>query len=285
MSIGIGSNSVKYHRITLKNADGSYAGSIGWTTPAKVRKKRLNYNFKAISAQLMQAKTSGGARQAAAKARRQIALLQRNLRNDEYDQEEVENAIAHAKGLERVARKRMRHLRQEEALEKGQAQASESEEEYEISAMDGMDPEELLGMSAEELKQLMRELENARKALEDEAAASAEDPEDDLIQDSEALGQMLSGSMEASDLKQLKAKHRSDELREIMEADMKYLKALFNKLVREKQAASSGSSGSSGGSGGAASTEPVSLELSGAEVPVTANVPAAAEGANMDVTV
>ena len=285
MSIGIGRNNSNKVRIELRNLDGSYAGSISYTKPSLKKKKRLNYNFKAISAQIMQAKTSGNASQVAAKARRKIAMLQRNIRNDEYDQDELEMAIAHAKSLERVARKRVKHLRQEEALKNnGNPGVPETKQESEDSKLEGIDPEELMKKSEEELKQLMDELEQAMKELEMESAS------DKLTDD---LTEAVLDDMDPKDLEKLKKKHSSDELRDIMEADMRYLRALFNKLAKEKQAAASGSgsSGSSNSSGGYSSSSTagdisgVSLELSGLEVPVSAQVPAVVEGANMDITV
>ena len=282
MSIGIGRNNSNRVRIELRNIDGSYAGSISYTKPSLKKKKRLNYNFKAMSAQIMQAKTSGNASQVAAKAKRQVAMLQRNVRNNEYDAEELESAIAHAKSLERVARKRVKHLRQEEALKKNEkSYLSEMEEKFEDSDMVGIDPEEVLKRSEEELKQLMKELEEAMQELEMKAASN------ELTDD---LAEVVLEDMDAMDLEKLKKKHRSDELREIMEADMRYLRAMFNKLAKEKQAAASGSGSSSGSSnsgsyGSSGDISGVSLELSGVDVPVTAEVSVPVEGANMDITV
>ena len=67
----------------------------------------------------------------------------------------------------------------------------------------------------------------------------------------------------------MKKKHRADELREIAEADMKYLKAFFTKLERDRREVSSG----------------VSLNLSGVEmpVPVAAEEPVIIEGGSFDV--
>lgn len=275
MSMMVGRTNSNVRRIELKNADGTSAGSISYTVPGRKKKKRLQYNFKTLSTQLMLAKTSGNASQVAAKARRQIAMLQRNRRDEEYDSEEIKNAIAHAEGMERVARKRVKHLKQEEALKEDKnAYFSDVEDEFEDRAAKGMDPEEILKMSEEEIKQLMKELEQAMRELEAETA------EKDMHHEkSDKLTEVVLEDRDAMDLEQLKRKHRSDELREIMEADMKYLKALFNKLAREKQNASNGS-------GSLSSSEAVSLELSGADVPVTATeMPVAVEGINMDITI
>lgn len=281
MSMMIGKSNSNVVRIELKNADGTSAGSISFTKPSLKKKKRLQYNFKAISAQIMQSKTSGGASQAAAKARRQIAVLQRNMKSGEFDEDEIKNAIAHAKSLERVARKRVKHLRQEEALKQdGNPYLSEMEEKVEDLAVEGMDPEELLKLSEEELKQLMKELEEAMQDLKEEAADSQ------VINKSDNLDEVVQENMDFLDLEQLKRKHRSDELREIMEADMKYLKALFNKLAKEKQNAASGSLGSSDSSGSADSLSGVMLQLSGVDSPVpAAEIAAPVSGGNMDLFV
>ena len=60
-------------------------------------------------------------------------------------------------------------------------------------------------------------------------------------------------------------------MKEIAEADLKYLKALFDRLAKEK-------------SEGAAN---VSLQLAGMEMPVetAAEAPGAAEGGNVDISI
>jgi hypothetical protein len=91
--------------------------------------------------------------------------------------------------------------------------------------------------------------------------------------------------MDPKQLEKMKRRHRAQEMREIMEADLKYLKALFDRLSKEKQASESGSSNSSSWAG-QDSVGGVSLELGGVDMPVeTSEAPAAVEGANMDVTV
>ena len=202
MSMMIGKSNSNVVRIELKKPDGTSAGSISFTKPSLKKKKRLQYNFKAISAQIMQAKTSGGASQVASKARRQIAVLQRNVKSGEFDEDEIKNAIAHAKSLERIARKRAKHLRQEETLRQdGNPYLSEMEEKVNDLAVEGMDLEELLNLSEEELKQLMRELEEAMQDLEKDAAGSQ------VTDRSESLDEVVQENLEILDLEQLKRKH------------------------------------------------------------------------------
>ena len=78
---------------------------------------------------------------------------------------------------------------------------------------------------------------------------------------------------------QLRKKHRNDEMKDIIEADMKYLKAMFNKMEREKEAGVQAALQEM--------TNPaVSLELQGVDIPVPANVGQSGaelvEGANVD---
>lgn len=154
MSLMIGGSNSNVKRITLKNADGSDAGSISITSPSPKKKKRLQYNFKQISTQIMRSKTSSSARQVVSKARQQVATLQRNAKNGDYDETELRNAIIHAQKMERIAQKRMKHLKQEEALEKNNpAYSSVFEEELQDSLLGGLDEEAILKMSEEELFQ------------------------------------------------------------------------------------------------------------------------------------
>lgn len=274
MGMMIGRNDSNVRRVIIKNADGTPAASISYSTPSQKKKKRLQYNFKAMSAQIMQAKTSGNASRVDSKARREIAMLQRNMKNGEYDEDEIKNAIAHAKSLERVARKRVKHLRQEEALKDNQnPYLSEMEDAVEELSAEEMDAEEMLKLSEEELKRLMRELQEAVEEAEAEADSEVSD-----LDSEDNLTEIVQEDMDTMDLEQLKKKHRSDELREIMEADMKYLKALFNKLAKEKQQAAHG--------GNYSSSDSVSLQLSGMDVPVqTSEIPVVTEGGNMDISI
>lgn len=314
MGIGIGSGQggIKYgaterkvikngNRVTTKTifrrADGSYAGAMSVTKSAPKKTKRLNYNFKEISAMILQTKTSGSARQVAGRARGKVALLKQRLKCGEYDDKELEAAIIHAEKMERIARKRMRHLQEEEMAKRGGPCFGELEEECDdIQPEEEAEQEEELELDRkqqdvmlqkrqqeiqQEMQRMMREMEQAQRDFEQEMSELS-----DLDELSDALGGGAARDMDPEDLDALKKKHRLDEQREIMEADMAYLKVLFNKLAQEKQQGSSGVSGSSGGSGSYDGVSGVSLELGGMEMPVeTAEAPVMPEGGSIDTTV
>lgn len=291
-------------RTILRQADGTYAGSISVTKSVPKKPKRLNYNFKEISAMILQTKTSGSARQVAARARGKVALLRQRLKCGEYDDKELESAIIHAEKMERIARKRMRHLQEEEMAKRGgpcfgdmeeereefQPEEEEAEQE-EDTELDRRQQEAILEKRQQEIQRemqrMMREMEQAQREFEQEMAELS-----DMDELSDALGGGGARDLDPEDLDELKKKHRLDEQREIMEADMVYLKALFYKLAQEKQQGSSGSGGGVGGSdsgvGGGSydGGSGVSLELGGMEMPVeAAEAPAMPEGGSIDAMV
>ncbi len=99
-------------------------------------KKKLHYHFKSVSAKIISCKTSQTARQAVSQVQREILKLKRDKASGKYDSEEVEAAIVHAESMERVAKKKVRHLEEEEmaraagvsSLEDGIGESRESRE-------------------------------------------------------------------------------------------------------------------------------------------------------------
>ncbi|MDE7313857.1 MAG: hypothetical protein K2N87_19905 [Eubacterium sp.] len=278
MGMMVGGSRSNQRVIQIKNFDGSVAATISVSKSSKKKTKRLNYNFKSISSQILLSKTSNSAGKAVTKARGTVAMLLRKVRSGEYDDQELEHAIIHARKMERIAKKRMRHLKQEEEIEqKGKSAKMEDE------LLDGMeeasDEEQELALSEEEIQRLMEEYEELmQESMEEMMQESMEE----LMQQAslEELSEEFSGAvyeMEPEDLEQLKKKHRSDEMREIIDADMKYLRAVFQKLERDRQALSSGIKSFAEIPSG------VSLELSGLEMPVEMpQMPAEVAGGSFD---
>lgn len=297
MITGIGVASVyhSYSNVT-KNAGGSvvrrYAGS---SKSGKKLPKKINYNMRQISARILKCKTSGSARMALTGARSKVAQLKRQLYDDGVDRYELEHAIIHATKIARVAKKKLKHLQEEEAAKTGgvcsgsQVDAKEDLEEIsaeELLMEDTQDSGVSGSDSVQEIKQeLQREMQqNRMEAMQEEMQQLLEETaeESGLDELSEELISAFSADTDPEDLEEMKKKHRSEELKDILEADMKYLKAVFNKLQKEREANSSASAGaySNMDSGG------VSLELGGAEIPIDTEAPAdisiTTQGANID---
>ncbi|MCM1570234.1 MAG: hypothetical protein NC081_12445 [Roseburia sp.] len=263
-------------KISYRNSDGSVAGTITLTKSGKKKPKKIQYSFKEVSARILNAKTSGNARSAVIMARNRTAMLRRQLRSGEYDSRELAYAIIHAEQMERVARKKQKHLQQEERAERTDTEDPKMdkweeglEEQLEEDAALGL--EETQEFSKEELQQLLKELQELmEETLESQDISELLGEAGGLEELSEELLDSWE-EMEPEDLELRKRKHRADELRDIVEADMKYLKALFDLWEKEQQSGISGN---------------VSLQLGGAEVPVAApEEPVLTEGGEIDISV
>ena len=108
-------------------------------------KKKLQYSFKKISSQIIRSKNSVSARSAVQAAKREVMRLKRLRNTGEYDDEELQLAIDHAKSMEQVARKKAVHLEQEEMVERHQKGFGAALEEIEDKKAEGENdnPEEL----------------------------------------------------------------------------------------------------------------------------------------------
>lgn len=300
MTIGkISASSNGNMKIDLYNRDGSYKGSMTVSTSrtraskskstsntGQKKYKKLQYNFKRLSSQIMRTKTSVNAKQLVTKTKFQIADLRMKLISGDYSYEEIHNALIHAEKIARVAKKRMKHLEEEEYIEKtGHNDKMDLEE---MQEQQGKQKEEILDttcMSQEEMERLMQELQAEMEKIEKELEKAMEESENLM----EEFVQGSKQQMDSKDLEELKKRHRSEELRDIMKADMEYLKAIFNKLAREKESAgsSSSNSNSSSDSSGNMSISGISLEIGSVDVPVetAAEAPVEVAGASVDVTV
>ena len=116
--MGIRGGSSDYRRVTYRNTDGSVTGTVSYNISKKNDKKykKLRYNFKGISKEILRTKTSLSARAVMIRAKGVTARLRRNQGTGVYDEEELRHAIIHAQRMERIAKKRMKHLLEEETI-------------------------------------------------------------------------------------------------------------------------------------------------------------------------
>ncbi|MCD7708407.1 MAG: hypothetical protein LUI02_00875, partial [Clostridiales bacterium] len=261
------------------NLPGTVSGTLfsRMSTNTTTKKhKKLNYSFKQISAMITNAKTSAGARQVLSQARAKTTQLRRQLKSGNYDDEEVEMAITHAEAMERVAKKKMENLEEEErasrqlgvngsgidweevddrqdeqaqALEDALAESGYSGQDENLDDTDISGDESLEEIFTEavangtdagmdELSEIMSE---SMIDLLDEFSEEMEDVLDETEELSDLTDELGGVSVERTtdpeDLKRLKQKHRSEEQRKIAEADSKYLKEFFEKLQKERSSA------------------------------------------------
>ncbi len=211
--------------------------------------KKLQYNFKDISSQILRSKTSLSAKQAASKARREVLRLRRAKAVGLYDEEEVDAALEHARSMERVAKKKAAHLQQEELIHitDKEEDANTAEELKELPGKPEEDEEqdvldELTTVEQPEIEQQTDELMQEMSDLMSEQM-------EDMLENMDMLTEMSSvpKDMTEADYKKLVTRHRTDEMKEMAEADREYLKYIFEKYQKMKN----GGAGVSGSSAGA----------------------------------
>ncbi len=247
-----------------------------------VAKKKFHYSFKNMSSQILRSKTSQAARQVVGQATREVLKLKREKFSGKYDSEEVEAAILHAESMERVARKKVRHLEEEElakaagasypeeAIENRDETAKSDAERYfeyertveqtdtvsvyaeesveaftsSLTVSDGELPEnisDLAGQANDLLSGIDDMMQNMDDLTEEVMDAFNEGMRD--LMDEMGLGDGLSAKgedLDPEELKELKMKHRLKEMKEIVEADAEYLKAIFEHLERMRNGAAAG---------------------------------------------
>lgn len=257
------------------NAARDMAKAIRVQKNKAAKKKKLNYNYKKISRQITLNNTSTGARRVITKAREEVVSLLRKQMSGKYDETDLRHAIIHARKMERIARRKKKHLEEEEKakatgkglVEEGAGSKEDEELKKLEESMDSVSEEEL-----EKLEELLEEYEELMQEMEATGGI------DDIMREYMGASEQ---EMTPEEVNNLRKKHRADEMKDIVEADMKYLKAMFNKLAREKQ---------EGVQQAQQETNPaVSLELQGVDIPVPADTgQSAAElvaGGNVDAMV
>lgn len=228
-----------------------------------LNKKKVKYRFKSISSKIISSKTSASAKQVVSMAKREVMRLKKEKQKGGYDAEEIEAAIAHAKAMEIVAKKKARHLEQEEMakaangiFENNPALTKANEERDEEQSVENADETALdeIDEEAVEYEEIPEEyVEDEMLSAEDiqiemltplvqEMGEEFAELESDLMEEmglDELTEEFLNVSdMDVADLKELKMKHRLKEQKEIAEADAAYLKAIFEQMAKEKASGS-----------------------------------------------
>ena len=235
--------------------------------------KKLKYQFKNISSKILRSKTSQAAKQAAGQARREIMRLKRQKQNSDSDSdsEEIDAAIAHAQAMERVAKKKAKHLEEEEMM-KAAGGICQGDRISEEETKDTQDAEAKNVQNAEEMSRDLSAYEYAgseayaedsydisdyidlgidafyaqtgdfMSEMSDFTSEMMQEMSDSLRDLMEEMGLdglsdnavSVNREMDPADLKMMKIKHRNKEMKDIVKADAEYLKAVFNHLEKMK---------------------------------------------------
>lgn len=290
--------------------------------------KKLRYSFKSLSSQILRSKTSSSARQAAGKARREVIRLKRQRQSGEYDEEELQAAITHAQAMERAAKKKMRHLQEEELVKvtddavssskvlevKGEIPQDETQaqdealeetgEELQAAEEDALREQmetmqEQMQYMAEQMQdQMQREMEAAMEDMMAQMMEKMQDAMEEMMEDLDLMDMATdlyapAQEMTEDDFKMLKLKHRTEEMKALTKADSEYLKSMFDRFEKMKNAGTPISGGGLGTAIGTGQSMGVTvgmphIDMVSADVAVSgmaAGMPADAVGISIDVSV
>ena len=246
------------------------------SSSSKTKKKKSGYSYHELSDQILHANTSLSAGQVVIRAKQKLVDLYRKKYTGDYDEGELNSAILHVKQMERIARKRKKHLKEEEALEHGRKEGKDNLETEELTDEElekedeKREEERMEALSekyADEMQQMMQELEELEEEMEEEDWKELED-----------VYKLSAKNMSAEDIKELRKKHRAEEYGDLVKANLRYLKTQFDQLEQSKR---------SGVMSDFSNFSGVSLEIGGSFMQAAQpSVPVAAEaGGSIDIQV
>ncbi|MBQ6734701.1 MAG: hypothetical protein IJR00_07315 [Lachnospiraceae bacterium] len=207
------------------------------------------YNGKQVENKIRSAKTSVSAGQAVLTAKRKVQQLKAKLNTGGGDAEELHLALVHAKRMEAVARKKKHHLELEE-MAKTVMERDEQKNRMEEAA-EGMHSA-LTQLTEEEIAAKEDEIFEERLALLDQLKEQAaegvvsEDFQEQMMKELAEFGEemfeqleetmalvesmeIIDPHMDEQELKELKRKHRNQEEKAMVKADMDYLKEMIKR--------------------------------------------------------
>lgn len=226
----------------------------------------VSYNYKEVASKIQRAKTSTSAGQAVIAAKRKVLELKRKIASGQGDAEELQLALTHAKRMEMVARKKKHHLELEELVvhtQKRDEMIDKMEETAQsVASSEVQFAEEKIYKAEDEiferredmLDEIQESFEESGIEISDdmmaELNAMVSEMGEDMLEELEEAMQMLEEMeiidphMSEEDLEELKRKHRNQEAKAMMKADMDYLKAMIKHTLEKSVSGPSMSSSS-----------------------------------------
>lgn len=128
--------------------------------------KRLNYNYRKVSGNIMRAKNLNQASNALSSANANLSTLKRKAVTGQYDDDELQIAITHARRMIRTARKKVNHLKYESGEDVKDKQAVRQKENHNAKMMLRRISDREKEKAKEELLYLKKELNSLKKQRE-----------------------------------------------------------------------------------------------------------------------
>lgn len=166
------------------------------STNTKTTKQPVNYSFRKVSAAIARAKNVNQASNALTSANSALSALRRKSASGQYNDDELQIAINHAKKMVRVARKKVQNIRRESQME--------SDDQGTVHR---------------------KQNETGQKIVRRRKKA---DEKEDALQELQLLKKQMKTRRE-----QEKYSHRRHEGQNLMSADMEYLQKMIRLLKNE----------------------------------------------------
>lgn len=122
-------------------------------------KKVLNYSYKKVSSSIQSAKNISQASNAVSSANSNLSALKRKAASGNYDDDELNIAISHAKRMINVAKKKLAHIKQEVMNKKEDDKVISSKKENVVKIID----EKIRAKKQEELQRIEDEIRKQEK--------------------------------------------------------------------------------------------------------------------------
>lgn len=234
------------------------------------------YNGKQVENKIRSAKTSMSAGQAVLTAKRKVQELKRKLNTGDGDPDDLHLALVHAERMEAVARKKKHHLELEElakvTMERDEQKNRAEETADSIrGALMQLTEEEIAAKEDEIWEERLRRLDEITEQASE--GALSENAKDQMIKDLADFGEemlqqleeamalvegmeVIDPHMDEQELKELKRKHRNQEEKAMVKADMDYLKEMIKRQLQKGAGVPGMGSGAAMGSGAGASGNP-----------------------------
>lgn len=196
---GIGTQSAMAGTVSQGYNSSKTARTYGSRNSSKKKTptKKLNYNPREISGQLLRVKKAQNAAVVLTRAKAKVALLARQGGSGQYSQREVANALTHARSMVRCAQLKVRNLKMEEREHKSYEKKNSAKDQQ----------------SKAEVK---RRVAQKERQIESKIAAKE-------------MQEATRKKREYNEIMQKRRMHRSQEQAKINEADMKYIKGMLEK--------------------------------------------------------
>ena len=215
----------------------------------KKKRKPVHYNAREVAVKIQRAKTSVTAGQAVLSAKRKVLDLRRKITAGSGDPEELQLALNHAKRMEIVAKKKKSHLELEEMVQVTQERderkktAGESASDMRPTLVSAVEEkitrreDEVFREREEMIHEAVQESLNDPRKVTDEMLDELNEMlasfDEDVLKRLEETMEALSGveavdpHMSREEFENFRRKHRLAENKEIVKADMEYLKGMI----------------------------------------------------------